>query len=157
MIRKARSEVRKVKSRYCRDKIIKHRQNLKKCWRILSKINLVAKPQICSLLYEGGQYRIPELKLPEVINDYFVGKTWQIRSDMWTNLKKLFKAHRNPKYFDLDETSQEELLAKLEKLSPYESKQCGGKRLGAPYTRVCVQLPLQDSCSAHTLVDTGAC
>ena len=29
--------------------------------------------------------------------------------------------HKNLKHFDLDETSQEEVLAKLEKLSPFKS------------------------------------
>ena len=67
------------------------------------------------------QNRIPEQKLAEAINDYFVDIADADEIRHVDEPKKLFKANKNPKHFDLDETSQEEIFIKLVKLSPNKS------------------------------------
>ena len=122
MIRKARSEIRKAKSRYYKDQIDKNKQNPKKFWRTIEKIEPDAKPVISNLYYENTGNPIPEHLLAEEINNFFV--------DIGENLaKKIGNAsnskaqdiEENDQHFDLTEVSQQEIITKIKKLSPYKS------------------------------------
>ena len=120
MIRKARLEVRKAKSRYYHDQLILHKQNPRKCWRILSEINRDAKSEIGDLSYERPQGKIPERQLAEEINNYFVdiGERLANMIKHVNEKDNIYSALVNEHRFDLDETCQKEVLTKIRNLSP---------------------------------------
>ena len=54
MVKKARTEIRKAKSKYFLDLLTINKQNPKKFWRTIAQIQPEAKPTINNLNYEGG-------------------------------------------------------------------------------------------------------
>ena len=122
MIKQARTEIRKAKSNFYRELIIKNRQNPKKFWRTIAKIEPDAKPTISRLYYEDKKTTIPNHQLAEEINNFFV----DIGENLARNIEPAEETTNhntveNNQHYDITNVNQEQIVSKINKLSPYKS------------------------------------
>ena len=68
----ARKEIRKAKANYYLNQAVIHNQNHKKFWHNYNKIQPKTKPSINNILDENTGIRIPDDRLPDKINDFFI-------------------------------------------------------------------------------------
>ena len=122
MVRKARTEVRKAKSTYYLDLINSNKQNPKKFWRTIAKIEPEAKPVIGNLNYEGTETAIPNHLIAEEINNYFVEVGEKLAAKIKPPEDNLeHKTKENEQQHDLISVNSQEIKTKVNKLSPYKS------------------------------------
>ena len=70
--RRARIEVRKAKSNHCKIQVEILQQQQRKLWREIRHIDPEAPPEIQNLTDEATGKIIPQEKLPDSVNNYFV-------------------------------------------------------------------------------------
>ena len=123
MVRKARNEVQKAKSRHCLDQINKYKQNPKRLWHELRQINPEEKSSINNLSNEDTGKRIQDNLLAEEINNYFidVGENLARRFDKPEDGQSTYMAISNDQTYDLTEITQEQILRKVNAASAYKS------------------------------------
>ena len=122
MTKKARTEIRKAKSKHFLDLIEKNKQNPNKFWRTIAQIEPDAKPVIGSLKYEGTETQIPTHLIAEEINNYFVDVGEKLSNKLPpTDTNTENKVKINDQNYDLINIRQKEVETKVDKLSPYKS------------------------------------
>ena len=116
LMKKAKAEIRKAKANYFLNQAIIHGQNPKKFWFEYYRIQPEAKPKITNIIDEETGDRIPDDKLANNINNYFVdiGENLAKKCKNILDEEKRYKPPTNPHTLSLETTDEGQIKYRIQ-------------------------------------------
>ena len=132
LIRKARNEIDKARANYYKHLAEQYNQNHKKYWADIEDIEPKLNGRINGIKDDLGKV-IPDIDLPEAVNDFFVNIGAKLANKFRTINKedKIFVPATNPVTFDIKPVSRYDILFQLTGIST--TKASGMKDLSAGF------------------------
>jgi hypothetical protein len=123
LVTKARNELRGALSRYHKNQAIRFKRDHRKYWVDIRKIYPQPGTEVTNLINVDTGERIPEHRMPEEINNFFVGIGATL-AEKFTDIRdedKRYTPVENTMKFDIGEVNQEDVLEKIKLISIYKS------------------------------------
>ena len=119
----AKAAIDKARAAHNKMLIEQHGQNSKKYWDKIEGAEPKANARINGIVDDATGEKIPDVKLPERINDFFAGIGARLTGRFPTihNDDKTFKPQINPQVFDLQNVNKYDLLFKMDEMSSKKS------------------------------------
>ena len=150
--KRAQSELKKGINNYFKDQAVIYGQNPNKFWYKHKQINPENKEEITSLVDTETDVKIPTVKLPGKINDYFADIGVKL-ADKFTVIdkdKKNYKPKINTKKLEINAPSKEDILATLLKTS--EMKSSGMKDLNTKFLKDIMTILIDEVTHLYAMV-----
>ena len=152
MVRKARREVDRARANHYIKLAEQHNQNSKKYWADIEDIEPKLNARINGIINESTGERIPDIDLPEEVNDFFVNIGAKLARKFRTinNEDKIFIPDTNPTKFDIDKIDRYEVLHNL--LEIPTSKSSGMTNLNADFLVKAIRFLLTEFTHLYNII-----